>query len=109
MGGGSDENTQPFVHGIEQRLGLFLPNGAAYVWWLAAYPVLDHIQFRNPAQCFGRDRRGMGDVEVMELASRVSHACSLNDFAGLVQRRVAGERIGDVLQVSLRMGALPIS
>jgi hypothetical protein len=79
-----------------------LPHQPSFARRLAADLGFDHIQFADPAQCFDRQRRRPGLVDVMELASRMRPAGGFPNRAVVEQRDETG--IGISLQNAFEIG-----
>ena len=76
---------EPEEQAIEQRPCPGLPDLPADLWGASSDLSFDGVESGDPLDGFGRDLRSVGDMDLVELASRVSPARNFNDVSCFVE------------------------
>ena len=70
---------------IDERCRPFLPDGSAPVRWIASDGSFDLVQRRDAFQCFFRNTRALGNMDVKELAADMSETGNFLDAAAPIK------------------------
>ena len=101
------------MHAREQRRGASLPHLLTQLRRLATNFLFDRVQCADPVNGFRSHRRGVRDVDLVELAPRMRPTRGFADPSGVIEVVEAGVRVGlqsaeGLLKVPLRMLALTV-
>ena len=76
---------EPCFEIIDERCCIFLPDGSAFVRWIATNGSFDLVQRRDAFQCFFSNAGTLGNMDVKELAADMGETGNFLDIAAPIK------------------------